>query len=202
MNLDLSSLELPIRLRTDMPMSDEEFMQFSQENNPFRMEREANGEILVMTPTGYGTGSINRRISQALGNWADEDGRGDVLDSSTGFRLANGAVRSPDAAWVSHGRVEVLSKAQLEGFAPLCPEFVIELTSPSDRKKDVEAKVLDEWIANGAELAWLIEPKERRVTIYRPGQEAEVFEDPTSVQGTGCVAGFELVMERVWGKLV
>ena len=202
MNLDLSSLELPIRLRTDAPMSDLEFERFSRQNRPYRMEQEPNGEILVMTPTGFDTGSINRRIAQALGNWADEDGRGDVLDSSTGFRLANGAVRSPDAAWVSHGRVEALSKAQLEGFAPLCPEFVIELTSPSDRKKDVEAKVLDEWIANGAELAWLIEPKERRVTVYRPGQEAEVFEDPTSVQGTGCVAGFELVMERVWGKLV
>lgn len=163
------------------------------------MEQEPNGDILVMTPTGFDTGSTNRRIVQALGNWADGDGRGEVLDSSTGFRLANGAVRSPDAAWVSHRRVEALTKAQLEGFAPLCPEFVIELTSPSDKLKDVKTK-MDEWVTNGAELAWLIEPKERRVTVYRPGQEAETFEDPTSVQGKGCVTGFELVMERVWTR--
>jgi Uma2 family endonuclease len=82
----------------------------------------------------------------------------------------------------------------------LCPEFVIEITSPSDRIEDAKAKMLDEWIANGAELAWLVEPEARRVTIYRPGQDPEVLENPSSVQGTGCVAGFELVMERVWGK--
>jgi Uma2 family endonuclease len=180
-------------------MSDEEFLQFSGVNNPFRMEREPNGEILIMTPAVTDTGFINRRIVQALGNWADQDGRGEVAESSTGFRLPNGAVRSPDAAWVSHRRLDALTKAQLEGFAPLCPEFVIELASPSDKLKGVKAK-MDEWIANGAELAWLIEPKERRLTVYRPGQEPEVLDDPTSVQGTGCVAGFELVMERVWGS--
>ena len=200
MNLDLSSLELPIRLRTDSPTSDLEFERFSEENNPFRMELEANGDILIMTPVHTNSGSINQRISQALGVWSDEDGRGTVYDSSTGFRLPNGAVRSPDASWLSHRRANELTHEQQKGFAQVCPEFVIELTSPSDRKRDVEAKVLDEWIANGAELAWLVEPKERRVTVYRPGQEAEVFDDPTSVQGTGCVAGFELVMERVWGR--
>jgi Uma2 family endonuclease len=200
MNLDLSSLELPIRLRPETPMSDLDLMRFSLENRPYRMEREPNGEILIMTPTGYRTGSINRRIVQALGNWADEDGRGDVFDSSTGFTLPNGAVRSPDASWVSNRRGDALTREQREGYAPVCPEFVIELTSPSDRIEDVKKKVAEEWIANGAELAWLIEPKERRVTAYRPGQEPEVFEDPTSVQGTGCVAGFELVMERVWGS--
>jgi Uma2 family endonuclease len=199
MNLDLSSLEWPIRLRTGAPMSDEEFLQFSEENSPFRMELEPNGEVLIMTPTVTDTGFINRRIVQALGNWADQDGRGEVAESSTGFRLPNGAVRSPDAAWVSHRRLEALTKSEREFFHPLCPEFVIELTSPSDKLKDVKAK-MDEWIANGAELAWLIEPKERRVTVYRPGQEAEVFDDPSSVQGAGCVAGFELVMERVWAR--
>jgi Uma2 family endonuclease len=153
-----------------------------------------------MTPTVTDTGFINRRIVQALGNWADQDGRGEVAESSTGFRLPNGAVRSPDAAWVSHRRLEALTKSERKGFHPLCPEFVIELTSPNDKLKDVKAK-MDEWIANGTELAWLIEPNERRVTVYRPGQEAEVFDDPTSVQGTECVAGFELVMERVWARL-
>ena len=199
MNLDLSSLPMPIRLRPETPMSDEDFMRFSDQNNPFRMEREPNGEILIMTPAGYKTGSMHRRIIQALGVWADEDGRGLGFDSNTGFTLPNGAVRSPDAAWVSNRRSNTLTEAERDGYSPLCPEFVIELVSPSDRIDDVKKKMVDEWIANGAELAWLIEPKTRRVTVYRPGEEAEVYEDPSSVQGTGCVAGFELVMERVWG---
>jgi Uma2 family endonuclease len=200
MNLDLSSLPMPIRLRPETPMSDEELMRFSDENKPFRMEREPNGEILIMTPAGTSVGFINRRIVQALGVWADEDGRGLASDSGTGFTLPNGAIRSPDAAWVSNRRWNALTEAEQEGYSPLCPEFVIELVSPSDRIEDVKKKMVDEWIANGAELAWLIEPKQRRVTVYRPAQEVEVLEDPSSVQGTGCVAGFELVMERVWGR--
>lgn len=201
MNLDLSSLELPIRLRPERPMSDEDLMRFSRVNRPFRMERESDGEILVMTPTGYETGSINRRIIQALGIWADHDGRGQVCDSETGFKLPSGAVRAPDTAWVSNRKLNALTEAEQEGYAPLCPEFVIELVSPSDRVGDVKRKLVDEWIANGTELAWLIEPKIRRVTVFRPRAGVEVYDDPTSVQGTGCMAGFELVMERVWGKL-
>jgi Uma2 family endonuclease len=199
MNLDLSSLVLPIRLRPEMPMSDEELMRFSRVNRPFRMEREPNGEILIMTPSGTNVAFINLRIARALGNWADEDARGLVCESNAGFTLPNGSVRSPDAAWVSKRRWDKLTESEQEGYAPICPEFVVELVSPSDRIKVVKKKITDEWIANGAELAWLIEPKTRRVTIYRPGQEAEVLENPSSVQGTGCVAGFELVMERVWG---
>lgn len=201
MSRDLASLVLPIRLRPTSPMSDEDLIRFSEEYNPLRMEMEPNGEILIMTPAGTRTASVNRRISQALGVWADEDGRGEVFDSSAGFRLPSGAVRSPDAAWVANRRWNALTEAEQKRFSPVCPEFVIEITSPSDRIEDVKAKMLDEWIANGAELAWLVEPEARRVTIYRPGQEAEVLEDPSSVQGTGCVAGFELVMERVWGKV-
>jgi Uma2 family endonuclease len=200
MNLDLSSLELPIRLRVEAPMSDLEFMRFSEENNPFRMEREANGEILVMTPAGSKSDLLNARISESLSVWARHDGRGVAFGPSGGFTLPNGAVRSPDAAWVSNRIWDGLSDAQQEGFAPLCPEFVIELASPSDRIGTLKKKVAEEWIAQGAELAWLINPKDRRVMIFRPGQEPEVLEDPSSVQGTGCVAGFELVMERVWGR--
>jgi Uma2 family endonuclease len=181
-------------------MSDLEFMRFSGENDPFRMEREPSGEILIMTPAGSKTGLINGRIFEALSVWAREDGRGLAFDSGTGFKLPNGAVRSPDAAWVQKESWNALTEAEQESYAPLCPGFVIELPSPSDRIKDAKKKMTDEWIANGAELAWLIEPKTRRVTIYRPGQEVEVREDPSSVQGTGCVAGFELVMERVWGR--
>jgi len=164
------------------------------------MEREPNGEILIMTPTGNKTGFIKQRILQALGNWADEDGRGVVFATDTGFTLPSGAVRAPDACWMSNQRWNATTKSEQDGFGSLCPEFVVELASPSDRIKDLEKKMAEEWLASGAELAWLFEPKTRRVTIYRPGQEAEVLEDPSSVQGTGCVAGFELVMERVWGR--
>lgn len=200
MNLDLSSLELPIRLKLAAPMSDEELMRFSRENRPLRMEREANGEIVIMTPTGIKTGFINQRILRALGKWADEDGRGVVFATDTGFRLPSGAVRAPDAAWMSHGRWMAMTESEQDGFGTLCPEFLIELASPSDRVKDLQRKMVDDWIANGVELAWLIEPKTRRVSVYRPGGEVEVFEDPSSVQGTGCVAGFEIVMESIWSR--
>lgn len=166
---------MPIRLRPETPMSDDDLMRFSRVNRPLRMEREPNGEVLIMTPAGYNTGSINRRIIQALGIWADEDGRGQACDSDNGFRLPNGAVRAPDTAWVSNSRLNALTEAERDGYAPLCPDFVIELVSPSDRIEDVKKKMVEEWIANGAELAWLIEPKTRRVTVYRPGQQTEVL---------------------------
>ena len=163
------------------------------------MEQEPNGEILIMTPTGNQTGFINQRILRALDTWTEIDGRGVVFATDTGFRLPSGAVRAPDGCWMSKRRWDAMNEAEKDGFGTQCPEFVIELASPSDRIRDLQEKMVDEWIANGAELAWLIEPKERRVTVYRPGQDAEIFEDPSSVQGTGCVAGFELVMERAWG---
>jgi Uma2 family endonuclease len=199
MNLDLSTLQMPIRLRPATTMSDEDLMVFSEENKPFRMERDSNGEILIMTPAGSKGDLLNVRIVEALSRWAREDDRGVVFGPSAGFTLPNGAVRSPDASWASNRKWNALTEAEQEGYAPLCPEFVIELASPSDRSKDLQRKMVDEWIANGVQLAWLIEPKVRRVTIYRSGQEAEVLDDPSSVAGTGCVAGFELVMERVWG---
>ena len=197
MEYTLASLALPICLRPETPMSDEAFLRFSAENDSLRMEREANGEILVMTPAGTKTGLVNQRIGVFLTLWADEDLRGVTFDSSAGFKLPNGAIRSPDAAWVSRSRWEALSDAEQDAFSPLCPEFVIELVSPKDRVAAVRKK-MGEWIANGAEVAWLVDPQRRVVEVYRVGEEVDVYENPTSVQGTGCVAGFCLVMERVW----
>jgi len=199
MDMTLSSLPLPVRLRPDVPMSDLDLIRFSRENRPLRMEREPNGEILIMSPTGYKTGKLNLKVGRFLDEWAEIDGRGVVCDSSTGFKLANGAVRSPDAAWVSNERDAKLTEQEQEGFGPLCPDFVIELTSPSDKLPDVWKKITEEWMAAGAQLAWLIDVKNRTVTIFRPGEEPETLFDPTSVQGDGPVRGFELVMGRVWG---
>jgi Uma2 family endonuclease len=198
MDLDLSSLTMPIRLSPATPMTAEEFLAFSSENEPLRMEREPDGEILIMTPTGTRTGRMNQRIGRLLDEWAEEDGRGVTFDSSTGFKLRNGAVRSPDASWVSNTVWNALSPAEQESCPPICPEFVAELVSPRDRVEKARKK-MDEWLANGAELAWLIDPKRRAVEVYRQGEAPDVYENPTSVAGTGCVSGFCLVMERVWG---
>jgi Uma2 family endonuclease len=197
MEFALSSLPLPVRLRPETPMSDDDFMRFSAENHSLRMEREPNGEILVMTPTNNKTGKMNLRIGRLLDVWTEEDGRGVAFDSSTGFKLPNGAVRSPDGAWIASQRWDRLTEEEQEGFG-MAPDFIIELRSPTDSLPAARAK-MEEWMANGVTLGWLIDPKRKVVEVYRPGEEPEIHENPTSVQGDGPVRGFELVMGRVWG---
>ena len=199
MNLALDQFELPIRISQGRPVTDEELMRLSAENEPMRFEREPNGEILVMTPSGSRTSRINNEIVFLLTAWARKDGRGVVFDSNGGFRLADGSVRAADGAWVPLDRWQALTDAEQAGFAPICPDFVIELRSPSDKLPDLQAKMA-QWIANGVEVAWLIDPIEKAVTIYRPGDQPEHHAHPSSVQGTGPIAGFELVMARVWGE--
>jgi Uma2 family endonuclease len=198
MNLALDEIELPVRLRTECPMTDDEFMSFCRANEPLQFERDANGEIIVMSPTGTKGVRIEGRVFLELANWARTDGRGEAFNSNAGFKLPNSSVRAADAAWVSSRLMSTLSEADVEGFAPICPEFVIEIRSQSDRLPVLQDK-MQEWIANGAEVAWLIDPKEKAVTIYRAGQEPECLIEPSSVQGDGPVAGFELVMGRIWG---
>jgi Uma2 family endonuclease len=198
MSLELTAAQLPFRFRPEQPMSDEELLSFCAVNDFMRVEREANGEILVMTPANSKTSKMNIRIARLLDEWAEADGRGFAFDSSGGFTLPDTSMRNPDAAWIERSRWEGLTNSQQSSFAPVCPDFVIELRSPADRLALVEAK-MEMWIANGAEVAWLIDPERKVVAIYRPGDSPEVLHDPTSVQGTGPVAGFELVMARVWG---
>jgi Uma2 family endonuclease len=138
------------------------------------------------------------RISRLLDKWAEEDARGTTTESSGGYSLPDGSMRAPDAAWISFERLRPLSQQEKTGFPPVCPEFVIELKSPSDRLPELEAK-MNRWIENGAEVAWLIDPERKVVEIYRPGESSEVLHEPSSVHGSGPVAGFELVMARVWG---
>jgi len=197
MNLAFAESELPVRLRFDRSMTDEELMRFCAANEPALVEREANGEVLVMTPAGFGTGRINSRITRSLDEWAEADGRGVVTDSNGGYALADGSVRAPDAAWVSLRRLERLSEEEKKGFAPVCPEFVVELRSPTDKLDGLRTK-MEMWIGNGAEVAWLVDPVRKAVEIYRAGEQPEIHEEPTSVQGSGPVAGFELVLARIW----
>ena len=197
MNLALKESVLPVRLRFDRPMTDEELMHFCAENEPVRVERDAKGELIVMSPTGSEGSGWNSEIITDLNLWARQDGRGKVFDSNGGFTLPDGSMRAPDAAWVSLRRWNALSREDRKRFAPICPEFIIEVRSETDRLPDLQVK-MEMWIANGAEVAWLVDPIEKAVTIYRPGEQPELLAQPTSVQGTGPIAGFELVLARIW----
>src|ERR1035441_9537612 len=170
MSLALNEIEPPVRLRPDPPMTDAEFMRFCAANEPLRFEREPDGEILVMTPAGNRTGKKNAYIVHVLGIWSEADGRGYYFDSSTGFTLPDGSVRSPDASWVQASRWDALSEEDKDRASPLCPDFIIELRSPSDRLTYLRAK-MEQWIANGVQVGWLIDPKEKAVTINRPDDQ-------------------------------
>ncbi len=178
MNLALAHLDLPIRIRPDRPMTDPELEQFSRDNKTFRIEREASGELIVMSPTGSEGGSIKTEVATELMIWARVDGRGKVFGSNAGFTLPDNSVRAADAAWVSLERWNALTVEQRRGFAPLCPEFVVEIRSETDRLPAVREKI-QLWLTSGAELAWLIDPLRRAVEIYRLDEPAESMRSRT-----------------------
>lgn len=165
----------------DLELSDEQFYHLCQGNRDLRLERTATGKLIIMPPTGWGTGNRNLRLGQRLGNWADEDGTGMVFDSSTGFRLPNGAIRSPDVAWVRQARLTALNPDPNQ-FLPLCPDVVIELRSANDSLSSLQIK-MQEYLAQGLQLGWLINPQDQQVEIYRPEQEVEVLQTPEFLRG-------------------
>jgi Uma2 family endonuclease len=174
-----------------------EFEQLVRDNPELRMELTAKGELILMSPTGSKTGALNFKIARLFGNWVEANGSGIGFDSSTLFLLPNGARRSPDVSWVRRERWERLTEDEQEGFAPLCPDFVIELRSRSDNLPPLEDKML-EYVANGAQLAWLIDPIRKRVYVYRPGRETEVVEDPETIVGDPELSGFLINMRELW----
>jgi Uma2 family endonuclease len=183
----------PSKLR----MNDEEFFEFCQLNPELRIERTSEGDIIVMAPTGGKTGRRNAKLIVAIGSWAEKDGRGQVFDSSTVFVLPNGAGRSPDVSWVRNERWNALTAKEQEQFPPLCPEFIVELRSRTDRLTTLQDK-MKEYIANGAQLGWLIDPMERKVHIYQPNAAAEVVDDPKQVSGEPLLKGFLLDVQSLW----
>jgi Uma2 family endonuclease len=185
------------RISADAPLSDEEFFDFCLENSRLRIERDARGEITIMPPAGFETGYRNNDLARQLGNWAISDGRGVALDSSTEFVLANGAARSPDASWVLKSRLASLTKQQKKQFVHLCPDFVVELRSPSDRLPGLKAK-MEEWIENGAQLGWLIDADLRTVYVYRHGMPAEELQGIDHIVGESPVDGFRLELDAIW----
>ena len=197
MNSALAGKRPPFRFRPETPMSDEDLIRFCAANDITRVEREVDGEILVMSPAGNRTGRRNAAIISALDTWAQRDGRGYVFDSSTGFTLPDGSLRSPDAAWVEASRWNALSREDQNRFSPICPDFLIELRSQSDELSALQAKMM-RWIANGARLAWLVDPEREVISVYRPDYKPEIFQQPSLIQGSGVVEGFTLLLERVW----
>jgi Uma2 family endonuclease len=178
-------------------LSDDDFFEFCQANQDWRIERTHDGDLIIMPPTGGETGWRNFELTGACGIWAKADGTRVGFDSSTGFTLPNGAVRSPDLAWVRLPRWNALTQRQRERFAPLCPDFVVELRSPSDSLTVLQAK-MEEYIQNGAELGWLIDPFEKKVHVYRPQAQVECLDNPTIVSGEPLLKGFVLDVRELW----
>jgi Uma2 family endonuclease len=179
-------------------LTNQQFFDLCQVNRDMRLELNAKGEMMLMMPAGGRTGKRNLSIGGQLWNWNEQYKLGEAFDSSTGFILPNGANRSPDAAWIPQARWDALSVDEQERFLPLCPDFVIELRSPSDTLKAIREK-MHEYIANGTQLGWLIDPETRTVEVYRQGQEVETLDNPATVSGEDVLPGFVLDMTKVWG---
>lgn len=186
-----------MRVRLAQRLDDDGLFELCAKNPTLRVERSADGELLIMPPTGGRTGRRNLSLSTQLGNWIERDGTGVGFDSSTGFLLPNGAERSPDAAWVRRERWDVLSEEEQEKFVPLCPDLVVELRSRTDDLAELQEK-MREYMACGARLGWLIDPQSRSVYVYRPNRETEKLEDPATIAGDPELAGFVLDLRAVW----
>lgn len=178
-------------------MTHEQFYEFCQANRDLRIERTAEGDVIIMPPAFSDTGNRNSKITAQLEVWSEQDGTGEVFDSSAGFTLSNGATRSPDASWIQRERWNALSDQQRASFAPICPDFVIELRSSSDSLSGLQAK-MQEYIENGAKLGFLIDRKNRTVHVYRPNREPEILNNPDEVSGEPELSGFVLRMARIW----
>ncbi len=198
--LDPSTLSLELPRHLNLYVTPEQFTALAASNRDLQLERTAQGELIVNPPTGWETGKRNSRISGELYLWWRNAGEpGEVFESSTGFTLPNGAIRSPDASWVSQAGWDSFSEPQKGTFANICPDFVVELRSHSDTLKSLQEK-LQEYMDNGAKLGWLIDPQTRTVAVYRVGLEVEVLSNPAELSGENVLPGFVLNLQRVWGN--
>ena len=188
---------LTLNLNPIIKLTDEQFFELCQENENIRLERTAKGELIIMSPAGGETSNSNAGLTAQIWIWNQRNKLGKVFDSSGGFKLPNGANRAPDASWVKLERWDALTPEQKKKFPPICPDFVVELMSPSDSLKETQDK-MKEYRDNGAVLGWLINRKSRQVEIYRPNQEVEILQSPTTVSSEDVLPGFVLSLESIW----
>jgi Uma2 family endonuclease len=190
-------LPMVLQMQPDVMMTDDQFFDFCQLNRDFLIERNVFGDLLIMSPTGSETDERNFNIIVQLGIWTKQNGTGVGFGSSGGFTLPNGAIKSPDAAWIKRSRWEAIPAEQRKKFAPICPEFVIELGSETDNLKLLQDK-MQEYIDNGTELGWLIDRKQRKVFIYRPQLPVEELDHPLTLSGENVLPGFVLDLSQIW----
>ena len=186
-----------VQLNPDIQLTDRQFQQLCQNNRNLNFERSSQGDLIIMSPTGGSTGNRNGRLNQQLFNWSDRDRSGIAFDSSTGFKLPNGADRSPDAAWITNDRWNALTVDEQNRFIPLCPDFVVELMSPSDSRSVLQSK-MQEYQDNGVRLGILIDRTIKQIEIYRIGKTMEIVDRPEIISGEDVLPGFELQMSLIW----
>jgi Uma2 family endonuclease len=196
MNLQITDVPLPVRLLYQTPLTDDELLRFSAGNEVVWIEREPDGALYVKPILATMEGFICGAITCDLGRWTEVDGRGTML-GRCGYLLPDGSMRGAPISWVLTERLAHLEQEERDGYPRLAPDFIVEIMSVFD-DPPYKLRKMDQWIANGVPLAWLNDPEEQTVTIYRPGQQPEVLTKQTSVQGSGPISGFELVMARVW----
>ena len=197
MPLLLPEFACPIRIRLEHPLTDDELLRLCEQNGLFHVEREPDGTLLARKIGGTESGFLASNLIAQLGKWAEADGRGRAY-SYAGFLLKDGSMRGPTLAWVSNGRMATLTAEQRSGFAPVCPEFVIELLSWSYTLQELQSK-MKSWIANGVQLAWLVDSTRKAVELYRPDRGVEVIEGGRAVEGEGPVSGFILERAKIRG---
>lgn len=188
---------LVVQVQPVFNLTDDQLYEFSQLNRDLQIERNSRGELILMPPTGGETSERNAEITMQLRLWAKQNGEGTTYDSSGGFLLPNGAVRSPDAAWVKHSRLNALTSEARKKFIPLCPDFLIELRSPTDSLSVIREK-MQEYLENGTQLAWLIDPEQRRVYVYSSPDLVCELENPEKLSGEPLLPGFELNLDEIW----
>ncbi len=186
---------LILNLRPTLELTEDQFFQLCQNNRDLRLERTAEGELIIMPPTGWGSGNRNAKLTARLELWAEADGTGLAFDSSTAFIFPNSAIRAPDASWVKRERLEALNPDPAK-FLPMAPDFVAELRSATDNLNTLQQK-MQEYIDNGVRLGWLIDPQNQRVEIYRKGQDVEILQSPTSLSGEDVLPGFVLDLAQI-----
>ncbi len=187
---------IPLVVPKGLRVSDRAFWRLCQANPNLWLERKANGELIVMPPAGPDSSQRNTSLTGQLWHWNQHSGLGTVFDSSVGFTLPNTAIRGPDASWMTKERWDALPKVEREKFAHICPDFVVELRSKSDDMSKLKEK-MDEYVAQGIRLGWLIDPRGRTVEIYRPGRPVEKLDKPTTLSGEDVLPGFVLDLKRI-----